>query len=362
MKKITICSCLCLFSLVISGQTKLLNSEKKPIPFVEIKSSKANIHSISDLNGTVDLSIFDSLDDSDSLYLKHVAYLRKSILKKDFIKQDSIILDRKKFSLPEVEITDSRKTPKFQKFNVCFRGFQSNNGESTYYIDGTSDLVTKTRKYDFDIFLNSTRTFKRREIKSTIANHKVGIDYTAIGLPYLRPEYIPSDYIKAHKIIIDSSDSCHFRLLSSEGTEIGQVDLEDGFTKYSINDIFSRTSRSLLNTEVNWLNLEIILIFQSFNRKTLTIEDSFDNIVYSKFSRYSAVKHDKETEYIHIRSDEELFVNKLEYINHKPDLEYTRNWGLPKSSSFSNEFWKNCDCEFYYPLHEKQIGGLELVK
>lgn len=346
----------------VNAQITVCNAEKRPIPFVQIFSSDFSFYSQSNLDGVLELTGIDTVKLYDTLYVRHVAFQEITILKKDLVLLDTLFLIRKKFSLPEVEIIDSKRKMKYDKLSVCYRSFQSNDNESMFYTDGKADYYIKKKNLNYEIDLHDHRSFSISSNQNEIPIHKTLLEYRVVGLPYLNPKYVPSNFITDHKLKIDTIDAYQFILVSENLDTVGQIEKTEEFIKFSFNDIYSRKSRKLLNTEVNYLDNDIILIYSNNQNIVDILRNDFSHLLYYKHNHFASVKHDKDLEYTLVRSQNELYIEATEELKSIPDLEFERNWGLPKSSSFSNEFWKNCNCEFYYPLDEKQIGGLKLAK
>src|SRR5690606_30237434 len=85
----------------------------------------------------------------------------------------------------------------------------------------------------------------------------------------------------------------------------------------------------------------------------------FHNLLYLKYVLGESFKHDKEKVKRSVERVVEIFVEDVSFI-HEPDNEYSRASGMPRESNYTEEFWKECDCELYYPQNQVVFETMEL--
>lgn len=55
----------------------------------------------------------------------------------------------------------------------------------------------------------------------------------------------------------------------------------------------------------------------------------------------------------------EIFVENITFTNVVKE-EYTNSRAMPRESRYTTEFWKNCDCGFYYQPNAKIFEVMEI--
>lgn len=361
MKANLLCLCFVLFHLLLSAQIVVSDHFGNVIPFAQVFHKSTNFYAQSDLSGQVELTVFGPLSKSDSVYFSHISFKSRSISISELQKLDTVFLEIKRLEIPEFRLSARESKNQFQKVSGCFRSSQTNNDTIVYYMDGKSELFSKLNSNSYDIQLIENRSFERDTIKSTLKNHKVGIDFRLISIPYPDKKYIPSEFIKKHKLRIDSTGPNQFQIISPDGMLVGRVSIENNLLTYSIIDIYSIKTRSFLKTEVIWKHVEIVQVYRIQPENSDVVKSDFNDLIYVKHIRYADVKHEKDKDYISIKGEDEFFVESIELLESKPEVEFVRNLGFQKNSSFKTKFWENCHCELYELFQPKKIKNLSFL-
>lgn len=351
-----------LVSLQVLGQTIILDSLDNPIPFVRITSSDPNFISNSQLNGNVDHSKLISISDTTLLFLNHVSFEKYICTKKQLISNEKITLDVRPYELPPVNI-EAEKTEtvfEYRKVKGCFRSFQQDNGVNSYYLDGTVDYYFKDRKFKSKIDRLENRSFVNQELIAAAPSHKTGLTFRAVGIPRLDRKYIPKHLFIDNNLKLDSISSGHFLIKGDQDLTLGVVEVQDAMIKIDFSDPFSLESKKLLKTKVQVTNHNIQLIFRNNGTRVRDI-DSFDDLMYLQSHTTYIVSHNKDIEPNNVIVYSELFVENVDSLVSKPNIDFDRNWGLPSSSHYSTDFWNHCDCNLFRPDKTTRLKNLILL-
>ena len=171
---------------------------------------------------------------------------------------------------------------------------------------------------------------------------------------------MPYQFIRKHDLILLSEDSLALKILTVDSVVIGEIKEQANTITFQLNDVFRLKSHKLLNTEVELKELYIYMVFRKGvqNNSLHEIKD-FDNLLYSRDVFGASYKHDKEKVKRNVESIVEIFVENISFMN-EPDNEYSKSRGMPKESNYTEEFWKTCDCELYYPQNQVVFETMEL--
>lgn len=340
------------------SQIVVVDTNNLPIPFVQIISSNKHFFAQSTLKGTVNNVGFTNLKANDTLFFHHVSYENAFRIKRDLSIVDTIRLKRKSYELKEFAVSARETNKNYRKISACYRGFQVNNDSVAYYSDGKVEYVTKTNKHNYENFRKEYRSFANKRLEADIPHRSVGVTYVVTGVPYPPYEYLPAHYSKKHKLTYVSQANERKAIMNQDNIQLGEIEKNAEYIKYSFNDISSLGSRKLLKTEVNTLNIEVIMLFKNNGIEDEKMIENFDDLLYIKILREVQVKHDKDKKYTNIMSVNELFIEDVWYSESIEKADYINRYGMPKNSKYNSEFWKNCNCKAYYPPDERIIKGL----
>lgn len=344
----------------IFSQIVVVDELKNPIPYVDLVVSKQKAFLWqTDINGKIPLHIIDNLGKSDTLLLHHISLNDKKILKKDLESSDTIFLKSKSYSLSEIKI--SAKTPKFQKITACFRSIKIQNGQPVYYSDGRTNFLTKNKNLKYKLFRFEYRSFENKEIDQFFNDYSVGIGMTNAQTPIPEEEYLPYQFIRKNDLIVTARDSFTVEILTKDSVVIGEISKRADFIEYKINNIFDIKKRKLFNSKVDVTDFYISMIFRnSITTENLELIDNFSQLLYLKTIYKHSIKHDKEKVKRNIETIQEIFVEDIKYLN-SVEEEYTNARGMPIESIYTTEYWKNCDCELYYPPNDKIFEVMKML-
>lgn len=336
----------------LKSQIVIVDDKNNPIPYVDIVfSNNRSFLWQTDLNGLIPSSVLNTIDKADSLLIHHISFEAKKIVKQDLINADTIFLIPRSYALEEVKI--SAKSPKFQRITACFRNLQIQNAKPVFYTDGEVNYLTKNRdnlKYELDLI--KYRAFEHEKVNQFFNDYKTGIPMSNAYIPIPKEKYLPYQFIKKHNLQLNEKGNTAISILTEDSIVIGELNKRGDIIEYKINNIFDIKNRKALNTEVNVTDFHIYMIFRkSSPSEKIELIDDFNQLLYLKIIYKHSLKHDKEKIKRNIETIEEIFVENITFLNEIED-EYTNSRGMPRESKFTTEFWKECDCELYYPPNE----------
>src|SRR5690606_36425603 len=133
-------------------------------------------------------------------------------------------------------------------------------------------------------------------------HRSIGITYLATGVPYPPSDYLPAQYADKHSLIYLSQDNGKIAIMNRDSVLIGEIEKSTDYIKYSINDKSSIGTSKMFNTEINTLNIEVIMLFRNNGIADEKSIENFDDLLYFKNLSEVKVRHDKDKEYTEIMS------------------------------------------------------------
>lgn len=341
----------------IFGQIVITDNNSNPIPFVQLNSNNKYFFAQTNLKGEVLLADITKLKDADTLFLHHVSYEKAFRIKRDLLSRDTIRLQQRSYELRELAVTSKGVKNKYQKISACYRSFQANNDSAAYYTDGKVGYLSKANKDNYKLLRKEYRSFANTRLEDEVIHRKVGITFKP-GVPWPPFDYLPLNYAKKHHLKYIPIDNGRKGIFTRDSILIGEIEKSPKYIKYSINNIYSIGTRKAFETEVNLIKYEIVMLFRNNGDADETQIKRFDDLLYFKILREFKVKHDKDKDYTKILNIDELFIEDVWYTQSLSNEEYNSGFGMPKTSSYKSEFWKNCSCEAYYPPNKQITQGL----
>ena len=335
----------------------VVDESNNPIPFVNVLiSSSKDLYLQTDITGKIPRNAKTSMNADDTLVFHHISFRDTSILRKNI--NDTIYLKRKAYNLSEVAIHS--KAPKYQKMSACYRNLVIQDGHPIYYTDGEVDYLTKTKNISYKLFRRKYRVLVNKKIDKYVKYYKTEIAISDAYTPTPEKKYLPYQFIRKHDLILLSVDSLTLKILTVDSVVIGEIKEQVNTITYQLSNVFKLKSHKLLKTEVEIKEIYIYMVFRKAaqNNSLHEIRD-FDNLLYFRYVSGASFKHDKEKVKRNVESVAEIFVENVSFI-HEPDNEYSRASGMPRESNYTEEFWKACDCELYYPQNQVVFETMEL--
>ncbi|MCB0803202.1 MAG: hypothetical protein KDB74_08885 [Flavobacteriales bacterium] len=335
------------------SQIVVVDQNNNPIPYVDIIiSNKKTFFWQTDLSGNIPQNTINKMTRNDSIVLRHISYKTKVIIRDSIIK-DTIMLLPNIYNLKEIEINS--KMPKYQKINACFRNSVRQDGQLVYYSDGETDYFTKNKKIEYSLFRKSYRSFENKNISEFLNNYKTSIPINKAYTPTPEDIYLPYNFIKKHKLIQFFTDAFNSKILTPDSNIVGEMRIGSNTITYELNNIFELKTQKALNTEVTTTDFYIYMVFRKDDEQDVTeLNKSYNKLLYLKIIYGQTFKHDKEKKKRKIETIEEIFVENISFTNLK-DQDYSKHSGMPRSSSYDEEFWNDCDCELYYTLDNNTL-------
>lgn len=332
------------------SQVAIVDESNLPVSAVKVYASKQILLAQSDKKGLVEWSKIENRKASDTIYFKHAVYDTKWVLRKYINLNDTIMLTRKTQQLPEFNLTPE-KTKQYQTINACYRSYQLNDDSLIYYTDGLVDYLTETNKTNYQKLLKEYRSYKDSAYLHDVKMRSYMMIFALAGVSQPLTEYLPKKYFKRNNLKLSYQRDGTIHILTKKGVKIGIIEKDSNFVTYSINDYnISNTSRNAPKYEVHYLSFDITLVYKNNENDTSLIKNSFDDLVYSKIHRKYDVKRVSDKQSTRIENVEEIFVEKVQYVN-EAEIDqfdqYNDRFGFPKKSNFQVAFWEKCNCKFY---------------
>lgn len=331
-------------------QITVIDESNLPVSAVKVYASKQILLAQSDKKGLVEWSAIENRIATDTIYFKHAGYDTKWILRQNININDIILLTHKTQQLPEFNLTSVKKK-QYQTIEACYRSYQLNDDSLIYYTDGLVSYLTETNKMNYQKLLKERRSYKDSVYLQDVKMRSYMMIFALAGVSQPLTEYLPKKYFKRNRLTLSRQTDGTIDILTINKTKIGKIEKDSNFVTFSINDYtISNTSRKAPKYEVNYLSFDITLVFKNSENDTSLIKHSFDDLVYSKIHRKYDVKRISDQQSTRIENVEEIFVEKVQYVN-KAEInqfdQYNDRFGFPKKSNFQIAFWEKCNCKFY---------------
>ncbi|MAC96431.1 MAG: hypothetical protein CMC96_13125 [Flavobacteriales bacterium] len=338
----------------------VIDYSNAPIPYVDIIISRDNsIYWQTDINGKIPAAAINKMSINDTLIFSHIAYDNRRFSYVELMNLDKIVLQETQYKLKEVAI--SAKLPKYQKLSACFRHAVFQNGIPIYYSDGDANYLTKTKNVKYKLLRNSYRAFENKEIRKYLNDYNTSIPINKAYTPILEEKYLPHLQAKKHKLIFNTKDSSLITILAPDSVQVGHILTRDNYIEYQFNNVFELKKRKALNTEVETKDYFIYMVFRkNAYKSSLETLQNYNDLLYYKCNYGQSFKHDKNSRIKYMKSIEEIFVKNVSFINFESD-DYSNQRGMPNKSNFTNKFWEDCDCEFYYQQEKEFFELLEIL-
>lgn len=331
-------------------QITVVNSSNQPVSDVNLYVNNQILLAQSGKNGSVQWSSLEHLKSTDTIYFQHTQYNTEWLLRHEIRMTDTIVLLHKVEQLPEFNLTSVKKK-QYQTIEACYRSYQLNDDSLIYYTDGLVSYLTETNKMNYQKLLKERRSYKDSVYLQDVKMRSYMMIFALAGVSQPLTEYLPKKYFKRNRLTLSRQTDGTIDILTKNKTKIGKIEKDSNFVTFSINDYtISNTSRKAPKYEVNYLSFDITLVFKNSENDTSLIKHSFDDLVYSKIHRKYDVKRISDQQSTRIENVEEIFVEKVQYVN-KAEInqfdQYNDRFGFPKKSNFQIAFWEKCNCKFY---------------
>lgn len=345
MKKLIIYSILSFISFISLGQIYIVDSLKNPISFVQISSNNYNL-GYSDLIGKVSSLKLDNLMKDDTLYFTHIAFHTFKLPAAAVNNLDTILMSHKSYALPAVNVTN--KAPKYQIIEGCYRSKVYVNGNFAYFSEGKVSYLFNAKNGNYKgLRLNDYVSYQNINIKSIFKKFKTEVGVGNANIPIPTFDKLPQPFIKKHNLNKIEVDERSVQLISEKNILIGKLDFNGEFLEFSLVDLFKKSERNLLNTQINIKSLSYNMIFSHNQDNSNKIHSNFNNLLYQNYTNQYSLQHKNEDVPKVVYAEYEIFIERICYTNEYNKDDFKDRMGMPDGKSRDKDSWDKCDCPIY---------------
>lgn len=297
-----------LFTLIIltginsKGQLILLDKETdEPIVFAHITSKNGTLLAYSDLDGKANITL-DSISNDETYVFQHIVYENYSVKGKELLCVDTILMQKKMVTLPEVVVSDNRTVTVLKAYFRCYELNDSipkyfTDGIAQYYIDSRGKVKMKLLEY---------RSFQNTELVLSENQRANMIIMNLANIPRLDEKSI-IETLKKNKYQINNVELNKQDITQNE-LKVGTIrqDPVEQILELSFDFIIPKpyVERSLFNYISQIHENKSIEIYSGMELSTLTSKD----LLRRKDYREIFFKHKKDSKFIQLQGYNELYI------------------------------------------------------